>query len=207
MLASATLPPARGALGAVFASLDPFDEPFTPVAKDRLILYPAEGYELSVGAWSGLTTAARSIGEATAYFATVEGQRAGTLDTVWEVGLSSETTSWFSSSATDGTRNPVAESAIWSPAGTWGLLISHEQHVVVGGTEDFVRRLAVHFPDVYEQAASFVRDVTHFAGGIDRRPSWLARLLAHVYGEETATELLAAGTGRPELGEVDDGAG
>lgn len=178
----------------VFDSLDPFDEPFTANAPQRLILYPAHGYELSDSAWSALTVAALALGDRTAYYATVEGQAARELQSVWEVALSDETAAWFESSASNGTRNPLAESALWSPSGGWGLLVSHEQHVIVGGTNEFATQLLAHVPDADEQAKSFIRDVAHYASDIKGTVPWLRSLLIHVYGEARADGLLAAST-------------
>lgn len=184
---------AREALEMVFESLDPFDKPFKAGASQRAILYPAEGYELGAEAWSALSAATRAVGESSAYYATVEGQEARELESVWAVRLSAQARTWFEASATDGTRNPIAESAIWSTQGTWGLLISHEQHVVVGGTDEFMARLVANVPDAAAQARTFIADVTHFAGGVDRRPPWLTALLTHIYGDARAHELLRAG--------------
>jgi hypothetical protein len=69
-----------------------------------------------------------------------------------------------------GSRNPIAEIALWSSRGTWGLLVSHEQHVVIGGSNEFVTQLLTHVHDADEQVASFIQDVGHYASDIEGRP-------------------------------------
>lgn len=191
-LAKAELVHARAALEDIFETLDPFDEPFKATVAERLILYPAQGYELRDSAWSALAAAALAVGETSAYYATVEGQAAREVEPVWEVALDENAQAWFESSASDGSRNPIAESALWSGRGTWGLLVSHEQHVVIGGSSEFVNQLLTQVPDADEQVATFIHDLGHYPSDIERRVPWQPRLLVHIYGRGKADELLRA---------------
>lgn len=202
-LPPAALAQARKALDAVFDGLNPFDLPFKAAVPQRLILYPADGYELSESAWSALTTAARAVGESSVYYASVEGADLRTLREVWEVALSAEGLGWFEASASDGSRNPIVESALWSTRGNWGLLISHEHHVVVGGTFEFMAQFQARVPSADEQVKAFIGDIAHYADDSEPVPPWLIRLLNHVYGEARADRLVAASEIYPEPNDSD----
>lgn len=177
---------ARRAAKTVFRSFDPFDEPFQASIEGRLILYPAVGYELPDAWLLALVRATRAIQEDRAYYGVVEAATAATLDEVWDLELSQETARWFEESAEDGTRNPIAESAFWSVTGRWGLLISHRQHIVVGGPESFVRVLRSEIHGADQGVIDFVRAVA----GDEHSDGWLPSLLRHVYGHEQSERLL-----------------
>jgi hypothetical protein len=173
----------------VFRSLDPFDEPLQRSIRDRLILYPAVGYELPDAWLAAVVRAARALDEEEAYYGIVEAATAETVDEVWNLGLGAETAQWFEDSANDGTRNPIAESAIWSHSGTWGLLISHRQHIVLGGPSTFVEGLRSEIQGADEGVIDFVRETARY-DDVSSDSSWMTRLLRHVYGETHAVRLL-----------------
>ena len=60
--------------------------------------------------------------------------------------------------------DPWLDTALFSPAGTWGVLVSHEDHAVLGGPPEFMRMVAAEFP------ATELPPQNVFMGG--REPEW-----------------------------------
>ncbi|MCP9492037.1 MAG: hypothetical protein MSC31_19500 [Solirubrobacteraceae bacterium MAG38_C4-C5] len=173
----------------MFRSFDAFDEPLHDSVEGRLILYPAAGYELPEPWFRAVASAAKALGETRAYYGVVEAATAQTLDEAWSLPLEDETPGWFERSANDGTRNPIAESALWSTFGTWGILLSHRQHVVVGGPRSFVHPLSREINAADDGVIRFVQDMAKGADVL-AGDGWLRHLLRHVYGSEQSEYLL-----------------
>jgi hypothetical protein len=139
----------------VFAEVDPFGAPFTDGIVARALLFPIS-YELEHGQIAALADAAQALGDETIFLEVVE--------------LAEEEPGRYWESSTDGrgpydvVENPGLETALFSPAGTWGMLISHEDHAVVGGPAGFVQMLAEHFPATELPTQNF------FMGA--REPEW-----------------------------------
>jgi hypothetical protein len=92
---------------------------------------------------------------------------------------------------------PSVETAVVSPTGRWGILISHERHAVVGGSPAFVETLVERLPGssdrggesipTRDQVRVFLREVRD---GWHEPMAWLPGHLTHVYGKECAEALL-----------------
>ena len=88
---------------------------------------------------------------------------------------------------------PSLETAVVSPTGRWGILISHEGHAVVGGSTAFVETLVERLSEssdqggesipVRDQVGVFLREVRD---GWRDPMAWLPAHLSHVYGKERA---------------------
>jgi hypothetical protein len=131
----------------VFADSDPFGAPFTERVEGRAILFPVR-YRFDAEQFSALVTAAGAMGEHTAYCRSTE----AATDEIVELPLDY--------AVYKGVRDttPTDENCLCSTHGTWGLLFSHEDHVVVGGVPAFVDRLLDGFPPIHDAPVSF--DVT-----------------------------------------------
>ncbi|HEY8644680.1 MAG TPA: hypothetical protein VIL77_02240 [Gaiellaceae bacterium] len=96
------------------------------------------------------------------------------------------------------TFGPTGETAFISPSAQWGILVSHEDHAVVGGPAAFVETLAERFPPFTEgdgsQSVPARDQVTMFLREVSDRwqdpMSWLPQHLAHIYGNNRAGALL-----------------
>jgi hypothetical protein len=92
---------------------------------------------------------------------------------------------------------PSLETAVVSPTGQWGILISHESHAVVGGSPAFVETLVERLPGsgdrggesipARDQVRVFLHEVRD---GWHDPMAWLPGHLTHVYGKERAEALL-----------------
>lgn len=123
----------------VFADDDPFGQPFGPEVDRRLLLFPVTR-TLEEDQFGALAHAAAGLSEDSFYFFT---------DQPWSVDSSEPGHQlWhipFDFAAYDEV-GAIGASALCSPSGRWGLLISDEDHAVVGGPEAFVAELSARFP-------------------------------------------------------------
>jgi len=205
----------------VFESRDPFGAPFRLDVPRRVILYQEFLYSLDDEQFAGLTTAAKSVGdtklfefatEVTVTAAMVAGR---SLDPRHELLYESdpayvffldEPTAYLERPAPF--QNPSWETTLVSGSGKWGLLLSHERAVIVGGSEDFMSTLLDSYPGVEildgdeqvtvppaDQVNLFLDDVEGW-----RRPDHVPSYLAHIYGREEATRLIGEAVARGKRG-------
>lgn len=165
----------------IFASDDPYEEPFLAEVGSRGLLFPMgyahEGHELEA-----LRAAAGSVGETTCYLQLyLFGEDESPY---WELDLSE-------SDPYDGIPF-IRENSLFSQEGGWGLLVSDENHALVAGDETFVQTLvsALDPPDLDAHALRFLAQWVELRARAGRGYDWLPVLLAHLYGEGRAADLL-----------------
>jgi hypothetical protein len=204
----------------VFANLDPFREPFSTDVPCRMILYRPYLYSLDDDELASLAAAAKSVGDTKFYEVTLTSIAAPIAyrspNAKDDVGYASdptyvffldEPTMYLERQAPF--EDPQWETALVSGSGQWGLLLSHENVAVVGGSERFLSTLLDSFPGVEvldwegqeratvppaEQVRLFLDDV-----GAWRRADevWLPAYLTHIYGAEQAETLIRDAVSRP----------
>ena len=165
----------------IFASDDPYEEPFLAEIGSRALLFPMshahEGRELEA-----IRTAARSLDETTCYLQLyVFGEDEWPY---WELDLADA--------------DPYAgipfihENSLFSREGAWGLLVADENHAHVAGPEIFVETLVSGFdpPDLDAHALRFLNQWVELRSSTGQRYEWLPVLLEHLYGEERARDQL-----------------
>jgi hypothetical protein len=128
----------------VFHRLDAYDEPFTDSAPVRALLFPIS-YQLEPPQMSVLKDAAKSVGDASIFLESLE---ATTPDhATWEFSVEGE--------GPYDAIEFVLVNATFSPSGRWGLIISEEDHAVIGGVPEFMGRIANKFPATAEPTRHF----------------------------------------------------
>ena len=179
---------ANMAFSAVFQSYDPFDEPFRPCINKRLVLYPIS-YQLDELQYAALGGAARELGESAAFITETEGHKKGIkfkdLDH-WKVDFGDYPYRTLMKLGW----SHMMENAIYSTNGSWGLLISHEDHAVLGGDENFVNAVIANLPGIELQLRGFLDAWKYNRDRLGSKIDWLQQLLIHVYGHEKAREFL-----------------
>lgn len=157
----------------VFVSRDPFGRPFQKrLARGRLF-YPTEFYHLTPRQFDALTSTMNALGEGGFYLSVVESDEAPLFDRRWGHW-------WFDTelSYDDYAAIPLTlENALYSEQGNWGVLISHEMHALVGGSDPFVSTLDTHYP-AWERDLSALREA--WAG--NPNGAWIESVVAHVTG-------------------------
>lgn len=181
---------ARAAASAIFVTTDPFKPLFRPALSARAILYPMS-YELEVDELAALGAAAAEEGDERFYLMLREERG----QPVYEFG--------FAEYEDYAELDLVTEVVMYGSSGRWGLVVSHLDHCVVGGSARFLAALRNLLPPAdpfrapgsprtplsFEgQAKEFVVDL------LTRVPEtnvpWLRPLLAHIYGAEPAELLM-----------------
>ena len=180
---------ARAAFHAVFRNPDPFEEPFQARIPERLILYPIS-YQLDEQEYAAVAAAASAVGELTAFLTLTENSEGLPFEELrhWHIDLGYHP--YEALLSTEGWV-PFMENAIYSTNGLWGLIISHEDHAVIGGPPRFIEGITRNLPDVGGQIREFLATWKDNRDRLGYEIDWLPRHLTHVYGTERAQSLLA----------------
>lgn len=175
-------------MASVFRTLNPFDEPFQPEIAGGTLIFPLdeEGWYLPEAHLVRLRQAAAEAGDRSAIFSYVE-QLDPPLDgpAAWLVPLSE-------------LKLPVLRQihaaplhyALCSPTGKWGVLVSHEEFAVAGGSSSFIGTLA----PLNERLASAREFLLHRVAWFEQYQledvSFADRLVRHLYGEDVGLGLI-----------------
>jgi len=162
---------------------DPFGEPFTAAITQRCVLYPVlfdAGYPWRLA----IAIAAATVGDVAVFRTDTEHARGRSWHLYTQ--LTDQDTGFPYKSA-----ESMVEYALYSPAGSWGVLVSHESHAVAGGSARFIATLAANLTQpLAQQLDAFLREwkwrQTEWKSQLD----WLPQLLRHLYGAERAAALL-----------------
>jgi hypothetical protein len=178
------------------ASVDVYGEPFRADLPARTILYPVDP-ELDGDQLDALAMAAEVVGDEGFYVSLVGFDEAETLDCHWYVPLCELAS--YDALEPCSIGGLTHDNALYSPSGRWGMLISLEEHAIVGGTPDFLERLLSDYPErapgwlitgsdppplpvePRDQVRSFLR-VRRDTRGSKLDLEALRPLLVHVYG-------------------------
>lgn len=175
----------REAFRGVFATTDAFGKPLQKSMRARALLYPVT-YLLDPEQGAAVVGAAREVGDDTFCVSITEGDNDFTDQSRhWELDY------WEMNEYRELPLVGVLENAIYSPRGRWGLLISHEQHAVVGGTPEFIHSLKLQWPRFDESLSEFVKYWAEIKLRRKADTAWLEPLLAHLYGDKFAREAVA----------------
>ncbi len=153
----------------IFITTDPFTFPFRSSIQRCVIFYPTEGYHLTEAQFKAMTAAARTIGEEGFVISVVE----------YAEDFFKQGDHWWCQfpSYEDYLNLPlVLENAIYSIKGNWGIVISHEDHGVVGGTEEFINQVREQYP----QASSDIVDLKE-AWQDNPNNDWIQNILPKVF--------------------------
>jgi hypothetical protein len=170
----------------IFASDDPYEEPFLDDVGPRGLLFPM-AYAHAGRELDALRAGAAALGETTCYLQLyLFGEDEWPY---WELDLT-ETDPYAGIPF-------IRENSLFSRAGAWGLLVSDENHGLVAGEETFVQTLVAGLdpPDLDAHAVRFLAHFAELSASYGQRYDWLPVLLAHLYGEERAAELVERASG------------
>jgi hypothetical protein len=198
----------------VFGSFDPFGAPFRDSIARRAILWPVS-YFLSDDEFEALSFAANAVGDEGFYeFMSENPPHLCALDgTDVHAGsgaFDDPPPHYYACgdlAGYDRHQNTYLETVLLSATARWGMIISHEDHAVVGGASEFVEEVLNRFPatsgfrslqpdgtwseapliPAREQAHAFFSEVH---GDWPEPEKWVKRHAAHVLGEQEAKRLL-----------------
>lgn len=124
----------RAAWKSIFAGRDPFADSLQAHLQRCGMFFPTDGYHLTDEQYASVMSAARAVGDSQFVVSEVE-----YADDFFRRGRH-----WLCPA--DDLRSYlelplVLENAVYSPAGKWGVLVSHEQHAIIGGVSLFCRSI------------------------------------------------------------------
>ncbi len=167
----------------VFVNAEPFDAPFQPRLEERLLWFGQELWRLSARQYSVITKAAKACGDSFSYLSECSlGEWNGQQ---WHVEFDENPYDILS------TREPPwwVESALFSPSGQWGALISADDFAIVAGNHEVVNVLKAELGDECSNVEAFLAFFQRGRYSRYLRPRMKA-LLTHLHGAEKATEWL-----------------
>ena len=148
---------AKPALRRVCRHDDPFHAPFQDTVRARTILYPLQlGPRLDAAQLRALVEAARAVGDEALYYSQTEGEtthlqlvRAEGRSELVDPALGNLGQHWLL--PLDDVRQhdvigPYLDNALYSPRGSWAVLVSHDEFAVAGGSAKFVEVLHAGSP-------------------------------------------------------------
>lgn len=179
-------------LRKVFVNDYPFDNTFSFNITERLIVFPCGNY-IEPTLIEGLIAAASELGEQNCYLT--------------NLFLYEDTTNHYYLSLPELYEEYVnlsckilpeerldldcwIEYVIYSEQGTWGLMVSHEHHGMLGGSSQFINKIREFVPDLDEQVNLFLKKLKSISYSPGARLEWLPGLLTHVYGQQKAEILI-----------------
>ncbi len=168
----------------VFASEDPYGAPFRENIQPRLLLYWYTYGLYGEEPWLKPVTDAIKEMHEEGFYLTLLG-RPGKSYHHWYVPLEE--------AALYVDQIFPLENAIYSTTGKWGVICSDEDHAVAGGPEEFISIIRSSISDWEDRLHKFLE---LWKGFHDQNQKlnihWLPVLLTHIYGLETAKNLLLA---------------
>lgn len=123
----------------IFVSDDPFSNPFTNCIKERLVIYPTNGYYLTKDQYDAITKASIAL-EETGFFISI---------TEYEEKFVQQNSNWWCEYPSYENYLKIViplENSLFSINSSWGVLISHEDHAIVGGTNKFIQVFKNYYP-------------------------------------------------------------
>jgi hypothetical protein len=132
-------PMLRQAWERVFLANDPFAWSFAPSIAQGRVFYPTDGCHLTEAQFRAVVSAARGCGPGSCYLSVIE----SAVDF-----LARPSGHWRCDSPTYNEYSALCltlENAIYATDGSWGLVISHEEHAVVGGPPLFLARVDAQY--------------------------------------------------------------
>ncbi len=170
----------KAAFYKIFKDANPFGKMFNDFVKQKIILCPTDGYYLSRNQFNALMQASRQLGESSFYLCETEGHF---LDNSNEKDSYSfgygELSNEISYEEYKKLRI-VLENALYSTNGSWGVIISHEDHGVVGGTNNFIESFKKLYPQWAHDYKNFVKLWEDNEKQYHSNLSWLPDFLKYI---------------------------
>ncbi len=164
----------------VFSNNNPFGKMFVPSISHKIILYPTNGYYLSYEQFAALTHTIQAIGETSYYFSEIEGQafiknNACSIHPHEHLKLDINTTYYEYEKKTI-----IFENAFYSSSGRWGVIVSHEEHAVIGGCKEFITIFKTAYPKWKNDQKKFLEALEYWGKLSNSDLSWLPDFIRYI---------------------------
>ncbi|MGL5255863.1 MAG: hypothetical protein ACRC76_02405 [Proteocatella sp.] len=140
----------QNAFGKVLQTKDPFGEMFQLCIQEKQILCPTDGYYLNREQFKALQDTLITLGENKVYFSEIEADECFSDNSCshWEISVMDSYEEYL--------KLPVIlENSLYSLNGRWGILISQEEHAVIGGTSEFMAKYKEYYTNWFKGERTF----------------------------------------------------
>ena len=159
---------------SVFKNKDPFGEMFRKEIDERIVLCPTNGYYLSKNQFDALIKVVEFIGEEEIIISIVENESNSFLDSEYWICKNTMNYNQY-------LQLPVyLENSIYSQTGKWGILISHEEHAVIGGDTTFINKFKEFYTQWNEGLDNFINMWQYNKDNFNSDIEWLSKFLSHM---------------------------
>lgn len=186
---------AQPMLRKIFVHDDPFVQPFSSTVQKKLIIAPFK-YILESPLTSAVLKGALSVGDKGGFLTLLWRDKAATEPAHWYIPL----TEFYDAYVEDKNHQAwiskenfsfsLRESAIYSPQGKWGIILTHESFGLMGGTIEFFNIVYSVVPDIEQQVFQFLENIKLCKEMHREVAVWVKPLLIHIYGATVTRELL-----------------
>lgn len=179
---------AEKAFFKIFKSNNPENQPFQSTIKEKCIISPVD-YELCPDLFNSIADSALTINERKGCITITEGLSnfnyreahhwiVDMEEYPYEILLKDE--QWLA----------VAENAIYSLNGSWGIIISNDQFAIIGGSIEFMNNFRVKYRNLQNSIKEFFRYWKLEQKTFNVDVSWIPSLIHHVYGKEKSSKII-----------------
>ncbi len=132
----------------IFKNSDPFSNVYNPTVSSKLLLFKTDGYFLTELQFSALKEAIKTYEESEIYISITEHEFEDfNSSDHWIINIDVSYEEYI--------QMPIyLENAIYSKGGKWGVIISHEDHALVGGDNGFIEK----FKSIYLNYSKDIED-------------------------------------------------
>lgn len=166
----------------IFRNNDPFGEMFQDIIVNRMILCPIDGFYLTEVQYEALLGAINTVQDKKINISEVES--GADCFEAYENSDKYYCQHWKLDSDTPYKEYKemkiIVENAIYSPKGKWGILISHEGHAVIGGTDEFMARFKALYPFCEDGINSFKRQWNYNRNEYKSDVDWIPKMINHI---------------------------
>jgi hypothetical protein len=183
---------AESILRQVFTNDDPTENPFSVNIPERLIVSPWDYMETKL--IEAVIIAASNSGDRNCYLTNL-GRYEGEANHYY-ISLAELHDKSALLSHVTGANQVILDIFYWrdyiiySDRGLWGIMISHEDFAVIGGSSEFIYKLHELVPDLDRQVYPFLEKFKSLNVMLHRDFDWIPKLLTHIYGQDKAKQLL-----------------
>jgi hypothetical protein len=163
-----------------FKDVDPFGEMFMDSIEERQIICPFDSYALDKKQFNALILSIMAVGDKGFYITEIE-----PIDCFGVVVPPFyQPRSWhFELPITYEEYEQIGfylETAVYSPTGRWGLMISHEDHAVIGGSKLFINTFNENYPNSKKGYDYFLEMWKANKEQFNSDISWMSKFLEHI---------------------------
>lgn len=74
----------------------------------------------------------------------------------------------------------IIENTIYSSHGNWGIIISHEEHAVLGGHKEFIETFKAAYPNYIHDQKKFIQAIEYWSLKQKKDSSWLKSYIHYI---------------------------